>query len=95
MSARTTSLMGVSLCADTTLSFTSVPTDALWTYTAKAGLDEAYTLGSCVHILGLVNSVGAQEDSTTALESPLVLMALKCMFLVILTGRMTPSISIL
>jgi hypothetical protein len=28
---------GGDLSADTTLTFTSVPTDALWTYTAKAG----------------------------------------------------------
>jgi sugar lactone lactonase YvrE len=32
------------LTVDTTLSFTSVPTNALWTYTAKAGYTEAYTV---------------------------------------------------
>jgi sugar lactone lactonase YvrE len=57
---------GGSLSADTTLTFTSVPTDALWTYTAKAGLDEAYTLVNSYYS-GLSKSVIAQEDSTTAL----------------------------
>jgi DNA-binding beta-propeller fold protein YncE len=62
---------GGDLSADTTLSFTSVPTDALWTYTAKAGLDEAYTveaaaytsLNAYVGAQGIINPVGVTFSS--------------------------------
>jgi sugar lactone lactonase YvrE len=37
------------LTIDTTISFTSVPTDALWTYTASVGVKEAFTLTSAVY----------------------------------------------
>ena len=37
------------LSANTTISFTSVPTDALWTYTAKSGVGTGYVLGSPVY----------------------------------------------
>ena len=37
------------LTANTTLSFTSVPTNALWTYTAKSGVGTGYVLGSPVY----------------------------------------------
>ena len=49
------------LSADTTLSFTSVPTNALWTYTGKAGLGEGYTLAYEPVYSGLSVSVFAQD----------------------------------
>jgi DNA-binding beta-propeller fold protein YncE len=53
---------GGDLSADTTLTFTSVPTDALWTYTAEAGVGEAYTLTAAVYS-GLSKSVSAQSTN--------------------------------
>ena len=54
------------LSADTTLSFTSVPTDALWTYTAKAGIGEAYTVEAAAYS-GLSKSVVLEENYPTGL----------------------------
>ncbi len=50
------------LSADTTISFTSVPTDALWTYTAKAGYTAAYTV-EAANYTGHSVSVYAQATS--------------------------------
>jgi DNA-binding beta-propeller fold protein YncE len=49
------------LTVDTTLTFTSVPTDALWTYTAKAGYTEAYTVEDAAYS-GLSLYVANQEN---------------------------------
>jgi hypothetical protein len=53
---------GGDLSADTTLSFTSVPTDALWTYTVTAGVKEAFTVANSVYS-GLSKSVTAEEGN--------------------------------
>ncbi len=39
------------LIADTTVSFTNVPTEARWTYTAEAGVDEGYLISSASNIV--------------------------------------------
>ena len=55
------------LSVDTTISFTSVPTDALWTYTAKAGIGEGYTLEAAAYS-GLSKSIidqGADQFAAT------------------------------
>ena len=52
---------GGDLSANTTLSFTSVPTDALWTYTAKAEVGVGYTFAGGVAYSGISKSVNAQE----------------------------------
>ena len=52
---------GGDLTVDTTLSFTSVPTDALWTYTGKAGLGEGYTLNNKPVYADLSVNIYAQD----------------------------------
>jgi sugar lactone lactonase YvrE len=50
------------LTADTTISFTNVPTEAQWTYTAEAGATEAYTLDGATYA-SLSMSVTAQDTN--------------------------------
>jgi sugar lactone lactonase YvrE len=50
------------LTADTTISFTNVPTEAQWTYTAETGIGEAYTLDGATYA-SLSQYIGAQETS--------------------------------
>ena len=50
------------LTADTTISFTNVPTEAQWTYTAKAGASEGYTLTSATYA-SLSKNVISQDSS--------------------------------
>ena len=54
------------LTADTTISFTNVPTEAQWTYTAKAGVFESYTLSGATYV-SLSKTVTAQETNPLAL----------------------------
>ena len=54
------------LTVDTTLTFTSVPTDSLWTYTAAAGVGEAYTVAAAAYS-GLSKSVVLEENYPTGL----------------------------
>ena len=54
------------LTVDTTLTFTSVPTDALWTYTAKAGYTEAYTVEDAAYS-GISKSTLLEEGYPTGL----------------------------
>jgi DNA-binding beta-propeller fold protein YncE len=51
------------LTADTTISFTNVPTEAQWTYTAKAGISEGYTLGGGAAYASLSKNVISQDTS--------------------------------
>ena len=54
------------LTVDTTLSFTSVPTNALWTYTAKTKSTEEYTVEAAVYT-GLSKIVNTQDGLTTGI----------------------------
>ena len=54
------------LTVDTTVSFTSVPTDALWTYTAKAAILENYSIQAAVYTKKSF-SVSGQELTPTGL----------------------------
>jgi sugar lactone lactonase YvrE len=56
---------GGTLNADTTISFTSVPTDALWTYTAEVGASGGYALNTATYN-GINKSVSS--ESTTPQE---------------------------
>ena len=55
------------LTVNTTLSFTSVPTDALWTYTTTALYTEAYTFSGGTYS-GLSKNVSAQEADPWGVE---------------------------